>query len=216
MKNILLLISFQTLSIYLNAQSVNIATLNPTSLDSICVITGVDLPVWSQPPNCGLLISALDTLNQNTIRLDVVYNINYSPNGPSGCFQIDTFTLQNLAQGNYTLIALFTVYDSIQQVYGNRYVSDTTTFSVSNPTSLFENKVNTISIFPNPVKNNLTFKNYDFSSIQEIEVLNISGQLIHTTNLQGNELNVSFLKPGLYFLRIKESNNEQVLKFIKQ
>ncbi|WP_055436190.1 T9SS type A sorting domain-containing protein [Lacinutrix algicola] len=80
--------------------------------------------------------------------------------------------------------------------------------------SVDEFAVNTISIFPNPTKGVLTFKNIkeDYS----VDVYNMLGQKVkdQTINTTANAMDVSNLATGTYF--IKFNGVDTVLKFIKE
>ena len=78
-----------------------------------------------------------------------------------------------------------------------------------------------ISIFPNPVGNKLNVK-YDYSiGLESLAVYNIEGKKLielNTSNLLNvnNEVDVSSLHSGVYFLRVKSSLGTTSLKFLKQ
>jgi hypothetical protein len=80
----------------------------------------------------------------------------------------------------------------------------------------FDNK--TIKVYPNPTQGVLTF---DLESLTEpfsVEVINAQGErtpMGEINNLQ-NSINTQTLGNGIYFLRVKQGNNYQQIKFIKQ
>jgi hypothetical protein len=80
----------------------------------------------------------------------------------------------------------------------------------------FDNK--TIKVYPNPTQGVLTF---DLESLKEpfsVEVINAQGErtaIGEINNLQ-NSINIQTLANGIYFLRVKQGNNYQQIKFIKQ
>ncbi|WP_055447294.1 T9SS type A sorting domain-containing protein [Lacinutrix mariniflava] len=80
--------------------------------------------------------------------------------------------------------------------------------------SVDEFAVNTISIFPNPTKGVITFKNIkeDYS----VGVFNMLGQKVkdQTINTTANTMDVSNLSTGTYFIKFNGVN--AVLKFIKE
>jgi len=65
-----------------------------------------------------------------------------------------------------------------------------------------------IEIFPNPADNILYIKgiSIDFRSRQFSEIYDVSGRKIKSNIIAGNSLNVSSLKPGVYFIRIIQNN----------
>lgn len=80
--------------------------------------------------------------------------------------------------------------------------------------SVDEFETNAISIFPNPTKGFVTFKN--LSTEYDVEVFNMLGQKVieEHINTSKNTLDVSNMVTGTYF--IKFSGLETVLKFVKE
>lgn len=81
---------------------------------------------------------------------------------------------------------------------------------------LSENISNPITIFPNPATELLVIESK--YSVVEIQVITNSGQIIITKpiiSLHGNELNISDLQKGLYFLKIKTVKGVFIRKIIK-
>lgn len=76
-----------------------------------------------------------------------------------------------------------------------------------------------LKIFPNPVNDKLSFQ-FDKTSTQDItlEISNTLGQIVYSkvnVDLQA-ELNVAFLKSGLYYLELKNKTSKKVFKFVKE
>ena len=69
-------------------------------------------------------------------------------------------------------------------------------------------------IYPNPAENEILIQN--ISAKDCINVYDISGQLILTKqNIQNNLLDISMLKPGMYFIKIIGISSSKKLKFVK-
>ncbi|MDD3321398.1 MAG: T9SS type A sorting domain-containing protein [Paludibacter sp.] len=76
--------------------------------------------------------------------------------------------------------------------------------------SIVENKQ---VLYPNPVMDNLHVKLNDFD---KLEIYDNQGKMIHSTKFV-TQFNVSDLKPGIYFVRIRLNNNSIIFqKLIKQ
>jgi len=72
---------------------------------------------------------------------------------------------------------------------------------------------NSISLYPNPVINNLTINSN--KKIDKIEIYNSNGQLlINQTNT--NQINFSQYNTGIYFVRIFKDNQSIYKKVIKK
>jgi hypothetical protein len=77
-------------------------------------------------------------------------------------------------------------------------------------------KIEALSIYPNPVSNNRQFINITtrLNSIKQIEFFNVIGKKIYATVLNGRELNISRLSTGVYFLKITENNISETRKLV--
>ena len=81
-----------------------------------------------------------------------------------------------------------------------------------------DNALSEILIYPNPVKTNLHFTiNNDQLSIMNIEVIDISGNVVKQFRIQNSEfeIQVKNLEKGIYFLKIQTSKEVTINKFIK-
>ncbi|MCX6230817.1 MAG: T9SS type A sorting domain-containing protein [Bacteroidetes bacterium] len=73
-----------------------------------------------------------------------------------------------------------------------------------------------ISVYPNPVKNELVIES-DLNTAQIIEVVNMVGQPIYTSNLLKKKIiDVSGFPKGMYVLKLISAKEIRVIKFIKQ
>lgn len=96
-------------------------------------------------------------------------------------------------------------------------VSCTTTTSVSN---MGFNDSN-ISVYPNPTDTKLKveFENSASNNSLKIAIMNTLGQVVieqNSTLLGGNEIDVSRLNPGLYFVEVQNDKESWLKKFIKE
>lgn len=74
-----------------------------------------------------------------------------------------------------------------------------------------------ITVFPNPVQNNLTINSK--ININAVSIYNSTGRLIYENfsfNNENNQLDLSEYQSGIYFLRVTSGNFSQTLKVIKQ
>lgn len=77
------------------------------------------------------------------------------------------------------------------------------------------NELESVSYFPNPVKNSLTIK--ALNTIDNISVINVLGQVLKTTNHNEAEVieNIDEFSAGTYFIRVSSGDRAKVLKVIK-
>lgn len=84
------------------------------------------------------------------------------------------------------------------------------------PANLSTNETNNnknISIYPNPAFDVLNISVKDGT---EFEIFNAAGQLVSKGKISGQKVQVSDLLKGVYFIQVKDNNNIQNLKFIKE
>ncbi len=98
--------------------------------------------------------------------------------------------------------------------------------SICNPLTLIEpaflnEKIQDIKVFPNPTGNNINirFNKIDNKPIQ-MEIYNTLGIQVYQSNKTNNQyleqIKVSELPKGLYYLIVKSSSNNEAIKFIKE
>ncbi|HRP33760.1 MAG TPA: lipocalin-like domain-containing protein [Agriterribacter sp.] len=75
-----------------------------------------------------------------------------------------------------------------------------------------------IKVFPNPVENTLFVLSSLPANSTQGKIVDINGRVVRVIpgNLLSNEIDVSFLPPGVYFLRIDLPQRQVALKFIKK
>jgi hypothetical protein len=88
-------------------------------------------------------------------------------------------------------------------------------YSVTNSVDELNSNENSLTLFPNPTLNDLTLvlpENYNSASY---EIFDAVGQLVKSAQLNGNNMNVSFLSVGIYFLNVNVDGIIYKQKFIK-
>ncbi|MBI9068416.1 MAG: endonuclease [Salinivirgaceae bacterium] len=106
-------------------------------------------------------------------------------------------------------------YGEVEDYNINITTNKAASFASNNEASAL-NEIQEIIVYPNPTKNilNISSLNHDYN----IEVYTIAGQkLISTTMYEINgQLNVSNLKPGVYYLKFNDGIHQNTQRFIKQ
>ncbi|MBK6281739.1 MAG: T9SS type A sorting domain-containing protein [Draconibacterium sp.] len=91
---------------------------------------------------------------------------------------------------------------------------------VSFPTAIGDQNLNTLfRVYPNPFQSNLFFDIPDGKGEAAISISNIAGQVIKTFKLptgQSKTVSLGTVEPGIYFVRMRQGNQEQVKKIIKE
>ena len=96
------------------------------------------------------------------------------------------------------------------------------TFVHGNPgfdvTSVNESKQieSNLKIYPSPTSNYINLEGPN--EVYSLQILNIQGQLFHElNNIDGHQnIDVSFLPSGLYFIKVNYNKGNQIIRFIKQ
>ena len=90
------------------------------------------------------------------------------------------------------------------------------TFTIVSAVGIKENNINNnISIYPNPVKNQLTITS-DNEKVNNIKIMDVTGKTLNVFAGNTTTINVSDLAKGLYFLQIQTEKGIAVKRFIKE
>ncbi len=78
-----------------------------------------------------------------------------------------------------------------------------------------EVKNNDFSLAPNPVRSVLNIKKPNGLNIDNITLFDVLGKVVYTTNNTQDQINLEYLKEGLYFVKIKSGAINESFKIIK-
>jgi len=121
--------------------------------------------------------------------------------------------------GNYdNTFNLGACIDVNQYNYGCVYdfnINITTGLAVND---IEQQKESSIEIYPNPVKDLLMINNPKNEEIKEMKIFSVSGQIVDQRIIDNNlqQINVSRLSKGVYFIDIETSAGNVKKKFIKE
>ena len=76
-----------------------------------------------------------------------------------------------------------------------------------------------VNVYPNPVSDKITVEiNQNIAQDLTLNIFDTLGQQIYSTKIheQKQELNLSFLKPGVYYIKMNASSGQRVVKLIKE
>jgi len=71
-----------------------------------------------------------------------------------------------------------------------------------------------LKVYPNPVKNILNIQNDQ--AVQKAEIFDLNGRLLQSTTLTNNQINLSQITSGIYFVKIYSNNKTGVVKITKE
>lgn len=188
--------------------SVSIYPENPTSIDSVYLVTKVTTP------NKGWLMESGFSIDVNNIIFETCYFAgNYAV---LTTHDID-FNLGLLPAGEYDLD--FIAYNSNIPEYCLK--DDTSSISIDFVVSDYLSvervkKDNGITVSPNPAKNRIMISNLNNQAFQ-FEIISTNGQIVKSdNNASENVIDISELKAGIYFLNIELEGLQTFKKLIKE
>ncbi len=79
--------------------------------------------------------------------------------------------------------------------------------------SINENRLSDVSLYPNPASGIVNIKT-QMQGSKQIGVFDILGKQIMNTTITNNELNISSLKSGVYFVQVSQNNNTVTKKLV--
>lgn len=85
---------------------------------------------------------------------------------------------------------------------------------VSSPQYGKEFPIEGLSIYPNPASGQKVFITTKSNKAKVVEIYNVLGKNVLSTNLTGNELNISSLDPGIYIMKIQEEKSSATRKLV--
>jgi hypothetical protein len=211
-KHLLFLLLFFT-SLFVRAQfptilSTSIIPASPTPTDIVKIVTHVSTP------NQGTIVDLIHSVSHNP------KEINLRPcywQGMATAIQnhIDTFLVGQLQAGVYIInhkAFMSTTQQHCTKVDSNMVISTITVGGLT--TGLQQAEPDDLSIFPNPVNDQLYFKSP--KTFSEAEIYHLDGRLVCLIKPdEQGALNVSSLSKGIYFILISDDLNISRLKFIK-
>lgn len=178
----------------------NTATLsNVNGCDSIVEltlsVTQIDTTIT---PNLFSLISNETSANASFVWLDCEDNLAIVPNE-------NTETLNVVDFGSWA--AVITLDGCV----------DTTECEMPFYMGIDENNTSAIQVYPSPAENTLYVKNLsDLTEVDFLQIVNLSGQQVWSNTSLTDEINVSALPPGTYFLKVRHAKGEDIVRFIKR
>jgi hypothetical protein len=195
--------------------------MNSTICDTIDVYTG----------------DTLRTMNQDSITFDFYFmtpentqtvTATLSSNAPAGAFTYVqtantatyksyacTFRAKDIPPGIYTVTGSATD-DGFPVGQNSGQVIIHTYYDANLATGINESSAFGISVYPNPVDDQLTITN---STASSLTITNLLGQVVYSSSVTGNKttVNTSEFTPGVYFINLVSANGEmQSVKFIRR
>ena len=152
------------------------------------ILVGGNFQSYNGNTQNGLIRLNSDGSKDTTFDIGLGFSVSFSSSG------VDVITIQENkkilvggAFGSYNNI----VQNHIVRLYGDSVLS-TDNFFIDE----------TMVIYPNPALNFIHINGFELST-DKVTILNINGQIVKSLMIQDKKINVSDLKTGLYFVKIK-------------
>lgn len=98
----------------------------------------------------------------------------------------------------------------------NGYAYVDYTFSSTCTLSISEfDFMNSLIIYPNPVKDKLWIENPNQINVDRVEIYTVSGKIVGSFSMVSNFIDVQHLKAGMYFVKFYSEHSSITLKFLK-
>lgn len=121
-------------------------------------------------------------------------------------------TLADLPLGKY-------YWQIMTEGNGRTVSSDIDSFEVSSVTHTQHINVNPLTIFPNPTTQSVTISIDQTNTIHNIDIINIIGEIVYSKQFivtrEYEQLDVSDLQNGIYFLRVLTDHDRFIKKIVK-
>lgn len=148
----------------------------------------------------------------NTNQVEFIFeniNLPFATGNNNGYVSFKIKTKPSLAVGDSFSNQVNIYFDYNNPIVTNNYTSTIQSLGVSD----FEAS-NTISLYPNPVKDILHFNTND--KVMKVEIYDVAGRILSSISLTENNVNLINLEAGNYFLKIHTESGIKNAKIIKE
>lgn len=160
--------------------------------------------------------SIINLKNPNITRTNLIINLDHEYWDPPNTFPICINV--NDAQAANANAFPYNTWNVISQLLdqnGYAYVPVNFSSTCTLSTTDFES-INSISVYPNPVKDKLWFDKPDQIKIDRADIYNIFGQRLSTFSKVGDFIEVEPLNAGVYFVKVFSEKSEATFKILKK
>ena len=180
------------------------------------ITTGVSvsqtMEKWQQFLGCNSNPSSVDLPNPSLLDLSTVSRETYS-----NCTN-SSLQLIKIANGGHQWPGISTFVGGVgninMDIYSPQVIWEFLNGKSCPNADLNELNTNAIQVSPNPFQSEITISTN--KEISSLELKNLNGKTLFSTTQQQKTISTDFLKPGVYFLHIKTSDNQFLIeKLIK-
>ncbi len=155
---------------------------------------------------------AFETRISNTNRVEFIFeniNLPFDDANNDGYVAFKIKTKPNLVVGNTFSNAANIYFD-----YNFAIVTNNFTTTIQNPLGINQNEVESVSVYPNPVKDILHFNTQE--PVTKITIYDVAGRIVSSNAVLENKVDLSTLKTGNYILKIYTEKGIVNTKLVKE
>ena len=118
--------------------------------------------------------------------------------------------------GNHIIRFIANWNDEVGEACNSASYGETEDYSVNiiQSLSLTNNNSFDFNIYPNPANSNFITIKSIFQGIKIVDIFDVNGRKLLSTSIYKDELDISYLKPGFYFVKVKINNKTITSKLI--
>ncbi|MBO4567890.1 MAG: T9SS type A sorting domain-containing protein [Bacteroidales bacterium] len=174
---------------------------------------------WAAHVTCiGLPLEATASVENQHIHVDETNTLYASASGGSGVYTYSWSPVDNLNDPT-AQNPVFTATEAGEFTYTVTVTSgdDTTTASVSfivtDNSSVDENGISKVSVYPNPASSTVTIDGLNGFANLEVEIVNLQGQVV--TRIDNSlEINIEDVEAGIYFIKMNCDGQQYLQKIV--
>ena len=174
---------------------------------------------WAAHVTCiGLPLEATANVENQHIHVDETNTLYASASGGSGVYTYSWSPVDNLNDPT-AQNPVFTATEAGEFTYTVTVTSgdDTTTASVSfivtDNSSVDENGISKVSVYPNPASSTVTIDGLNGFANLEVEIVNLQGQVV--TRIDNSlEINIEDVEAGIYFIKMNCDGQQYLQKIV--
>lgn len=189
-----------------------------TDQEILALYQGCQMVITTQPINQSVNISAgSTTFNVASSASNPTYqwqtNLGLGFQSLSNAGQYNGVNTANLSVSNLNMSNDNQTFRCIINENGCVDTSDIATLTIINDASVFEDNETSALISPNPITNQFSIS--EIEQIISLTLMDMNGKIVKTLNNKEKSHDVSNLKPGIYFLEVRDENRSYRIKVMK-
>jgi hypothetical protein len=184
----------------------------------LALYQGCQMVITTQPSNQSVNVSAGNTtFSVASSASNPTYqwqtNLGLGFQSLSNAGQYNGVNTANLSVSNLNMSNDNQTFRCIINENGCVDTSDIATLTIIDDASVFEDNATSILISPNPITNQFSIPGIE--QVASVTLLDMNGKIVKTLNDKEKSHDVSNLKPGMYFLGVRDENRSYMIKVMK-